>query len=281
MLDASLLGTAQPGASIPGISAIVGIDPPVLANSRRSAILTYYSREIDLARKALHLPAYLTGLYQETEKLDVQLFEGLEFPRGWRNVPSSLKLEIQSRDRNMQIYSCSISFRARFRGLRWIMYNHRIASAAFFISAFWMTEMAAMSVAWLVLSIFVFPTKDKTVVKTEKRGAQSIKREEEEEETPEDTAGKLSDTERTYPSYGGGPMMRYESPETDRKIKREVDSMEPFPPLVQQTAEADDEEEEDDFVLDSGLGTSLESSAGSRREGGVRRRKSGRMRPGN
>lgn len=285
MLDASLLG---PSPSAP-LSAILNTDtPPVLARSRRSAFLTYYSREVDLARKALRLPALLTGIAQETESIDVQLFEGLEFPRGWRNVPQTLRLEIQSRERNMQIYTCSISFRARFRGLRWIMYNHRIASAVAFISAFWITEMLAMSVAWIALSLFIFPKVDEAATRSERNArGKAIKTEEEEADDDLGEQKALSDTERTFPSYAGSPVLKYQHPKTEEhdddehvRIKREEESAEPFPPLQPAAGEAaDDEEEEDDYVLDSGLGTSLESSAGGRRES-VRRRKSARMRAG-
>ncbi|KAL1311375.1 hypothetical protein AAFC00_001544 [Neodothiora populina] len=262
MIDASLLGPKTP--------ALLEQNQPVIAHNRRSAILTYYSKEIDLAKKLLRLPGYLIGFYTETEDIEIQLFEGVEFARGWRNIPSVLKVEIQSRSRKMQIYSCKLSFHARFRGLRWIMYNYRVASAIFFVTSFWMTEMAAMSAAWLALSLFVFP---KTEIKTEPR---AIKQEEEEEEEEEEEQ-KLSDTERIFPSYGGAPVMKYQSPDEDRQSKREPDSVDPFPLLIQQAGEAaDDEEEEDDFVLDSGLGTSLESSAGGINQ--TRRRKSGRLR---
>lgn len=276
MLDASLLGPSPP---IQPLQALLGTEEaPVLARSRRSAILTYYSREIDLARKALRLPTLLTGLSQEVEKIDVQLFEGVEFSRGQRNVPTAMKLEVQSRACHMQIYSCSVSFRARFRGLRWIMYNHRLASAIVFVFAFWMMEVAAISVALIALSMFVFPKVNDAVNRREKSMEKDrIKHEEHDDvQTPDDDSkGDMSDTERTFPSYGGAPAMRYSSPETDRKIKREEESVEPFPALP-----ADDEEEDDDFVLDSGLGTSLESSAGGAREAQIRRRKSQRERAG-
>ena len=48
------------------------------------------------------------------------MFENLEFARGWRNVPVSLKLEIQSREQ-MQVYGAEVNFRAKFRGLRLVI----------------------------------------------------------------------------------------------------------------------------------------------------------------
>ena len=283
MLDATLLGPSSPVTNpITGS----GQDAPVLARSRRSAFLTYYSREVDLARKALRLPGLLTGLALETEMIDVTLFEGVSFAKGRRNLPTALRIEVQSRERNLQIYACTLSFRARFRGLRWLMYNHRIMTAVSAITAFWITEMVAMAGSWLVLSLFIFPSADHKTIKNETEGRERIKQEEddgERDDQDQDGSVVLSDTERTFPSYAGQPVLKYQSQKEEddhdeKKIKREDNSVEPFPPLPHTTAEADDEDEEDDYVLDSGLGTSLESSAGSKRESSVRRRKSARGR---
>lgn len=298
MLDASLLGAPSliPNSIIPG-SISNNDDLPVLAHSRRTAFLKYYSREVDLARKALRLPALLTGLAHETETISIPIFSGVSFPRGFGNTPQTLRVEIQNRNRGeMLVYSCTASFRARFQGLRWIMYNHRIASAVVFVAAFWVTEVLAMGAAWIVLSLFVFPAGDQAGVKSE-RNAKAVKGETEDDEGTVDgeederEARRLSNTERTFPSYAGAPLLKYQHPKkeeaddgeyADRKVKKEEDDgVEPFPPLYTVAEAADDEDEEDDYVLDSGLGTSLESSAGGRRDtSGVKRRKSGRMRTG-
>lgn len=90
-------------------------------------------------------------------------------------------------------------------------------------------------------------------------------------------SARLSDTERTFPTLGGKKPLRYSSP----RIKREEEDGETevilpadgtAAPLL-----ADDEEEDDDGVdmesfVDSGIGTSLESTAGGRRES-IRRRR--------
>ena len=96
----------------------------VLAHSRRPAILTYYSKEVELAQKASQLHWYLLGWRQEAETLRVNMFESVEFAKGRRNVPSTLRLEIQTAERRqMQVYDAKVVFRARFGGLRWLMYN--------------------------------------------------------------------------------------------------------------------------------------------------------------
>lgn len=110
MLDLTLLSphgsTGKPNAS-----------EALIANSRRPAILTYASPLVDTARKVSRMPLYLVGLQREEEKLEVQMMEDVEFSRGWRNVPSSLRLEIHSREQ-MQVYDVRVKFKARFTGLR-------------------------------------------------------------------------------------------------------------------------------------------------------------------
>lgn len=80
-------------------------------------MLTYTSCLVDTAHTLSRMPLYLIGWKREAEILDVSMFENLEFARGWRNVPASLRLEIQSHER-MQVYGVEVKFRAKFRGLR-------------------------------------------------------------------------------------------------------------------------------------------------------------------
>lgn len=299
MLDVSLLGSSTSGSTNPSPSSPLEPSQPLVAHSRRAAIMTYYSREIDLARKIFWGPVYAAGITKEVETLSIPVFEGVSFPRGLKSTPSTLKVQVQSRER-LQVYACHAEIRAKFAGysLRWFMYHHRVLAACVFISAFWGVEVVAMGFMWAVLAWIVLPGIDKTAVKSEV-AASSDKRIKDEGDDHakaymtasvlEEDQARLSDTERIFPSYGQQPTLRYTSPtETeDIKIKKEDrDSVEPFPPLLHQGPgeAADDEEDEDedvDFLLDSGLGTSMESSAGvgqGRTSGGVRRRKSGRMR---
>lgn len=111
MLELSLLS--------PSSNSLLSTGPPseVLAHSLRPAILTYASPIIDTASKVSQLPWYLLGWRKEAERLEVSMMEGVKFARGWRNVPSSLKLEIHSAE-PMQIYEATVKFVARFSGLR-------------------------------------------------------------------------------------------------------------------------------------------------------------------
>lgn len=115
MLDLALF-------SHPSTSARTGtnISADTLSRSRRPAILTYASPMVDTANKLSLMPLYVVGWHREAEAVNVQMMEKIEFPRGWRNLPESLRLEIQS-DERMQVYSASVQFKARFTGLRCVM----------------------------------------------------------------------------------------------------------------------------------------------------------------
>lgn len=277
MISVELLAPTERSAPMPNdgnMLSTIGADrsdiapsntTTLLARSRRPAILPYRSRPIELLFKATELPWYVLGLRSETSTLRIPAFERVTFARGWRNIPSILRLEVQSTHR-LQIYSAIASFRARFRGLRWIMYNHRIISAVIFISTFWITEVIFAGLAWAALSFYLSSGQD---MKQEER---RIKEEPEEEGPP-----RLSDTERTFPTLRGQAPLRYTSP-TEAEIKREPQDEErilPVSEVAANAAEADDEDEDVDF-FDSGIGTSLESSGPARRESMRRRMGRGR-----
>lgn len=234
-----------------------------LALSRRPGILVYRSFPLEWILRTLQLPWYLLGWRSESEVLTVGLWEGVEFQRGLRNVPANMRVEVQSAGR-MQVYSAKVEWRARFRGLRWLMYNHRIISAVVFISLFWTTEMAFAGLSWAGFSFYFAAPPPHQEIKADPDRGQQIKQ----ESGSENGARKLelSDTERTFPSSSKQEPLRYQSPREDEgpRIKQEEEK------APTKATEADDEDEEVDFV-DSGLGTSMESSAA--RRDSVRRRR--------
>lgn len=113
MLDLTLF-------SRPSTSARTGANTAVdeIAKSRRPAILTYASSMVDTASKLSLMPLYVIGWHREAETMQVRMMEEVEFPRGWRNLPESMRLEIHS-DERMQVYSAKVQFRAKFSGLRY------------------------------------------------------------------------------------------------------------------------------------------------------------------
>lgn len=66
------------------------------------------------------LPWYLLGYRLENEVLAISMFEGVEFSRGWRNVPEGVQLLVEA-DKKMQFYEARVKIYARFRGLRFAL----------------------------------------------------------------------------------------------------------------------------------------------------------------
>ncbi|RMY69310.1 hypothetical protein D0863_06534 [Hortaea werneckii] len=292
--DNTYTAPTNPSASAPARPA-----PKPLATSRRPAILPYRSWPVETLYKLTELHWYLLNFRSETETLHIPMFEAIAFPsspssRGRRaaggkesTLPNTLRVEVQSSHR-LQIYSARAVFRARFSGIRWFMFSHRILAAGVFIVGFWVTEMVFSGVVWAAVAVSVYPRlssgggKGGGDVGTKRvDGLQGLGKgdEEEGEEDGKVSARLLSDTERTFPTLGGKKPLRCSSP----RIKREEEDGETEVLLpADGTAApslADDEEDEEDedgldmgSFVDSGIGTSLESAAGARRES-IRRRR--------
>lgn len=244
----------------------------VLATSRRPAILPFRSTGVEMLYKLTEVHWYLMGLREESELLRVPMFEGVEFAKGWRNVPATLRLEVQSTHR-LQIYAAKAVFRAKFSGLRWWMHNYRLLTAVLFISGFWATEMLFAGLAWGVVALSVYPRTQAEKSEEVHEVAEKIKRDPDARADADDEGKlRLSDTERTFPTLSSQQPLRYTSP----RIKQEDEETSVVLPAdgTAQPLLADDEDDEVDSFVDSGLGTSLEGERGRRES--VRRR-GGRM----
>jgi len=242
----------------------------LLAQSRRPTILTYESPLVAETNKIVQMPWFVLGWRKEAETLEVPMMERVEFAKGWRNLPGSLRLEVQS-EQKMQIYRATVNFVARFTGLRWIMYNHRVIAFLAFTSAFWTVSMLSMAIAWLVLSYsFSSPAKVKVEEETPSTNGHvkgTIKTEPSEEEVDILSTEGLSDSQRTFPSLGRQMPLRFPVHLRENHTKREEDPTEQIEmstniePLA---AEADDEDEDGELErgrrTDSGIGTSLDES---------------------
>ncbi|KAH8808445.1 putative adipose-regulatory protein-domain-containing protein [Xylogone sp. PMI_703] len=263
----------------------------ILFHSRRPAILTYSSELVTYSERLAALPLYVLGLRKEAETLVVPMAESVYLERGRQNVPESVFMQLQA-GQDIQVYSAVVHFTARLAGLRWFMYYQRVI--AFFVgtTAFWVAEMVFALVGWLVLRSLISTDEDKN------RNKELVKRQgavKSEEETDEDSQQKikeeeemdepdLSDTPRTFPTYGRSAPLRYIP-----QVKNEEDSEEytiedsNIPPLGGEADDEGDGEEVDGSGIrstghregrsDSGIGTSF--SEGGERAGLARRRSRG------
>lgn len=284
MIDLALLAPSKSSSleAIPSSLSGFNSSASTLARSRRPAILTQNSEIVSTASTFVALPWYVLGWKKESEVLQVSMFEGVEFTKGSANVPDKLKVILEA-DQKMQFYEAGVRIVARFGGLRWLLYHHRILSFILFTTTFWSSSMLSMLMVWFGLSMYMsssatpppVPEKDAP----DKNGL-AVKNEPTEEEIFDPTSFEdLSDTPRSFPTLGRqGPLHfvgRKKEEEEEKKIKKEVgelDRMTNIPPIMGTEAddEADSEAREGSEWRDSGIGTSREDE---RREDMRRRRK--------
>lgn len=286
MLDVALLAPPTKPVKTTYLNHLaISANTTILAHSRRPAILTYVSPLVDTASTLSGIPFYVLGWKKESEVLEVPIFESVEFAKGWTNVPRAVKVVVEA-DEKMQFYEVGVKIVARFGGLRWMIYNHRLLSYMFFTSTFWTCSMLSCLIAWFVLSHFF--EKDKEAgTKTEgvEDQSEAIKSEDEEDgQFDPFSTEDLSDTSRSFPTLGRQMPLHFssrrdgrkEEGEADEKVKKEHDSVVASTSIQPLGAEADDEEDEDEHGVrswrDSGIGTSLEE--GERKSNGQRRRRS-------
>ncbi|KAE8353304.1 putative adipose-regulatory protein-domain-containing protein [Aspergillus coremiiformis] len=248
MVDLALL--SHPSTSI---SAGTNSSTYAISRSRRPAILTYASPLVDTASKLSLMPFYVFGWQREAERLVVPMMESVEFARGWRNLPASLRLEVHSHE-HMQVYKAKVEFRARFTGLRRMMYNWKITSFVIFSSLFWCVCMTSASISWVILAALSSAGRD---------GSQlGVK-----EEAGDEPRIKQESFEEVFSPMEAPSSSSYDSVEKE-KLKREDEY------------EADDDES-DGSPTDLGVQPSEKSGSGTGLESaearGVQRRRSHRF----
>ena len=329
-------------------AALLASHTRVLGQSRRPTSLQYRSPLLELVHKGAFWPLYLVGVLREMETLEVSMMQGVNFARGWRNVPRAVAVEVVASgplgagacsavngngvktvskagtvQQQVQIYNARATFTARLTGLRWVMYKHRIISFVVCTTVFWAIAMASCVSIWGAVSLWYYQRGRReqqrkgqkwleeesadekgVLIKREegygRDGTMRIKHENDDEEAEEedDALEDLSDTSRSFPTFSRQPGLRYSHSAIAARIKQEELDEDIKVPIVPTTAaegdeedEGEDEDEDDDadFVLeqrferladsaagrgdfDSGIGSSIDSSAASRGLADLRKR---------
>ena len=121
MIQLVLLAPSYPKVStadiLPSSFGTENSSTTILSQSSRPAILTYTSPLVEHAQKLSNLPWYVIGWKRESEALEVSMFEGVRFAKGWRNIPDRVNVVVEA-DEKMQFYEVVVKIRARFQGLR-------------------------------------------------------------------------------------------------------------------------------------------------------------------
>lgn len=115
-----------------------------LASSRRPAILTYRSPLLDRIDTIFRAPLLITGWHRQEEKLSIPLLENIILDEEVRGATLSVGPGIG-------VYDVSVEFRARFQGIRWLMYNYRITTFFLATVVFWGIEVVFMVVVWWIV----------------------------------------------------------------------------------------------------------------------------------
>lgn len=271
MLDLRMLSPAYKSTPTSALDVHKIPTDAIVFSSRRHAILTYHSLIVTLSKQIASLPWYILGWRREAEKLEIKMAEGVVFAKGWMNTPQMVYLELQGRGQDIQVYDVKLMLRAKFSGLRWMMYNHRIISFCVGTTAFWLAEVLFAALAWLALSSWFHTTesggKGRAEIKGDETDSAVIKTEDGALETDE---LDLSDTPRSFPTYGRQAPLKY----VPVKVEEDRDgvALDEAAPAI---GEADDELEDpvdvsrDVGMRDSGIGTSFSEGGG-----GLQRRRS-------
>jgi seipin len=253
MLDLSLISPPSTPEQPLSISSVLapGNTTTLLARSRRPAILPYQSLITFVTHAFLSLPLHSLSLRDiDATTLSIPMFEQETFARGWRNLPASASLEIRTQPHTqaallgqpidaqqpvpLQVYSASIEFHARFRGLRWLMYNWRVSSFLLFTSGFYCVALISTGVAWGVTTLFSTSSltartakeEEQRTIKRDPQGGvdlkpvnghttRSIKNESLDEESGESgeesglSFSNLSDNATTFPTFARQMPVRY------------------------------------------------------------------------
>ncbi len=201
------------------------------------------------------------------------MFEGVEFAKGKVNLPAAARVVVEA-DEKMQFYELGIKVIARFGGLRWVLYQHRILSFLVFTVGFWGVSVSAMVVVWVGLQLYLYGGVNAGKKEEDMHLNGKIKAEPEESEGFDPTSLEdLSDTARSFPGLGRGGGLRYEGRGRDEgEVKKEEGEVR-LQALAAKVGEADDEDDGGGGSAwrDSGLGTGIEEVG----RGVQRRRKSG------
>lgn len=293
MLDLSLLGSGVHVKNVPDplSSWLANITADnVLHHSRRPAILPYASPLVSLSHTVLHLPWHLMNFRDlDSSRLRVPMFELLSFPRGSRNVPTHARLEVQATT-PLQVYHSRLTFRAKFQGLRYLVYNYRLTAFAIFTTLFYTVSLTTMALAWAVISSLLSDETGKPglligrgLLKDEKSSQEpSGKSEHDSDSTQKRKIKTEDDTESWTPALLGIETAAAPPPESSYSVaKTESEPPQPQPPPSATHGEIADDEDDQDILLerrgrsfegDSGIGTSMESE--HTRAGLTRRRSS-------
>lgn len=135
-----------------------GLDPPLdsackgkaLYHSRRPVLIPYKHPAVSLAYRALFLPYHLFSTNSETCILTIPLADDVMFT--YRpSLQTFAYVELEA-GQDIQTYHATLQLTAQLHGLRGWMYAQRTLTVCIMIGLFWLGEVSAAGLIWLILS---------------------------------------------------------------------------------------------------------------------------------
>ncbi|KAI8083388.1 putative adipose-regulatory protein-domain-containing protein, partial [Gilbertella persicaria] len=116
----------------------------IISKSSRPGILRYQSRPQRLMRVATKAIPLLMGLSEESQVITIKLID--EFMEHKTQAVHSVYVSLS--DPVIQVYNAKLLILAKFRGLRYYMYYHRVITAVAFMFTFAGLELVFATIAW-------------------------------------------------------------------------------------------------------------------------------------
>ncbi|KAH7021023.1 putative adipose-regulatory protein-domain-containing protein [Microdochium trichocladiopsis] len=239
----------------------------VVFASRRPALIPYEDPLVSTASRLLFLLYHIIFPSSEQVTLTVPMGELVDFKDV---LPLSILLDVQA-GQTLQVYSATVTLVARLRGLRWLMYNHRVISFVVCTTVFWLFEIVSTLIAWLALAYVVSNQQPKT---QREYGGKGVSR-------GGELAGRRAQQDyagQTDHSRGSDAQVKneLEASSDDIDVKQEEAEDEVLAGLSRHGGDADDEEEDLKDLGPGSTGSALHDVKGA---GSLRRRSSqkGRM----
>ncbi len=132
----------------------------VVFAAARPALMAYADPLVAQATRLALLPLHVFAPEAAASaRLVLPMAESLAFRGGSnqaRGLPSVLFLEVRAGGANeLQTYAAEVVFAARLRGLRWLMYHHRIFSFLLLTTTWWLVEVLFMVAVFVVAGMFL------------------------------------------------------------------------------------------------------------------------------
>ena len=128
-------------------------DPKLVASSVRTFATPFISSGVRTIKSLLYSGPVFLGLLDESQKVDLPLFNG--FVEDDRCRTSILRLTLSKKNAGLRIVSARVVFHVELRGFQWYMYHWRVPTAVLVIMWLFAIEVFLVSIFVLLAYVLV------------------------------------------------------------------------------------------------------------------------------